>query len=149
MKISKGFTLIELLVVIAIIGILSSVVLSSLNSARAKARDAKRKMDLHSLELAVQLYYSTNGTYPDNAAGGGIPSWPSGYQAELTPYIPSLPLDPNNEGWRYYGSYRMTWAPDPNCNGQYVLWAYLEGGNAAANTCGFGSPHYFILLGSY
>ncbi|MCR4280780.1 MAG: type II secretion system GspH family protein [Candidatus Kaiserbacteria bacterium] len=52
---SRGFTLIELLVVIAIIGILSTVVLASLNSARQKGRDARRLEDLKSIANAIAI----------------------------------------------------------------------------------------------
>ena len=65
MKRTRGFTLIELLVVIAIIGMLSSVVLASLNTARAKARDARRVSDLKQMQLALELYYDSNGSYPN------------------------------------------------------------------------------------
>lgn len=63
MKNSRGFTLIELLVVIAIIGILSSVVLASLNSARSKGADANIKSNLNNLRTQAALYYDTNNHY--------------------------------------------------------------------------------------
>ena len=59
----KGFTLIELLVVIAIIGILSSVVLASLNTARGKGADAAIKSNLANMRAQAELYYDTNGGY--------------------------------------------------------------------------------------
>jgi prepilin-type N-terminal cleavage/methylation domain-containing protein len=59
----KGFTLIELLVVIAIIGILSSVVLASLNTARNKGADAAIKADIDSARAQAELFYDTGNTY--------------------------------------------------------------------------------------
>lgn len=62
-NLKKGFTLIELLVVIAIIGILSSVVLASLNTARAKGADAAVKSNLNNIRAQAELVYDTNQAY--------------------------------------------------------------------------------------
>ena len=63
-KNQTGFTLIELLVVIAIIGLLASIVLLALNSARSKSRDAKRIADMQQMASALELYYNDNNAYP-------------------------------------------------------------------------------------
>lgn len=62
-KQTKGFTLIELLVVIAIIGILSSVVLASLNSARGKGQLAKIKEELSSFRNQAAIYGSSSSDF--------------------------------------------------------------------------------------
>lgn len=64
----KGFTLIELLVVIAIIGILSGIVLASLNSARTKGNDAAIKANLSGIRAQAELLYSDNNCYGDAAS---------------------------------------------------------------------------------
>lgn len=59
----RGFTLIELLVVIAIIGILASVVLASLNSARDKGTDAANKSNLNNIRAQAEIIYDDDGDY--------------------------------------------------------------------------------------
>ncbi len=59
----KGFTLIELLVVIAIIGILATIVLTSLGSAQNKAKDSKISGQLSSMRAQAQLYSGTGTAF--------------------------------------------------------------------------------------
>ncbi len=70
----RGFTLIELLVVIAIIGILASVVLASLNSARAKGADAAIKSNLDNARSQAAIFFEDSGNGYDTvcAVGGGV-----------------------------------------------------------------------------
>jgi prepilin-type N-terminal cleavage/methylation domain-containing protein len=157
---NRGFTLIELLVVIAIIGVLASVVLSSMNQARMKGRDARRHADLKQFQVALEMYRTANRAYPIvncyPQAGpngqGDIDGWAGEYQdatwnytpcqtslqTALAPYIRSLPTDPigtDSTGYDYwYGSVR-------NGTG-YILLTYFE----ASNNLGLGCfPGYYCI----
>jgi type II secretion system protein G len=134
----KGFTLVELLVVISIIGLLASVVLVALNGARLKARDTKRKADLHQIQVALALYYDANNSqYPNCGAGGawniGVGSLDANWNTTgclitaLKPYISKLPVDPANNlaTWYYNGSYSYYYMARTDLQ-DYDLIAQLE-----------------------
>lgn len=113
-KKQSGFTLIELLVIISIIGLLASIVLTSLSSARAKGRDAKRIQDLKQMDTAIQLYIDKYGHAPYLGANNCTATNPIGYnpcasvsvaqkdnwailESELSEYLSKLPTDPCGE----------------------------------------------------
>lgn len=111
---TRGFTLIELLVVIAIIGILSAVVLTSLSSAREKARDARRVSDIKQIQLALELAYDTDGSYPATAT----------WDTTVANYMATVPTDPTTSAAYTY-----------ELNGSsYVIMAVLEGDNSVLDT---------------
>lgn len=92
-----GFTLIELLVVIAIIGVLASIVLASLNTARRKSRDARRVADIKQLQLALELYFDANSSaYPD-----ATPALAGATACGSQACIPAIPVDPLGGAYRY------------------------------------------------
>ena len=91
-KQKQGFTLIELLVVIAIIGLLSTLSILALNTARARARDAKRVADVKQVQTALEMYYNDVGDYPATATTGSPIYSSSGTYIRAVP-APPTPVD--------------------------------------------------------
>ena len=119
-KYQRGFTLIELLVVISIIGLLSSIVLTSVNSARKKARDARRIADVKQIQTALEFYYDKYGYYPGSgecSASTPNRNWSNSVQclssgrwlrdsaSNLAEFLPSDPIDPINQNNWSRGAY--------------------------------------------
>ena len=127
---TKGFTLIELMTAVAIIGILSAIVLVSVNSFRVKARDAKRLSDMAQMQAALEMYKNAYGRYPDSDMSG-VGTWDTtGNGTFITAlvangFLPRDLMDPTTND--YFGNYRYYryLAGHANCDpkggGFYVL----------------------------
>ncbi len=88
----RGFTLVELLVVVSIIAILSVTSYMALGGQTIKARDAKRKDDLTSIQNALEIYAIENdGKYPSSLMSSVIPK----------KYLSTIPKDPKGHDYVY------------------------------------------------
>jgi prepilin-type N-terminal cleavage/methylation domain-containing protein len=119
-KKNKGFTLIELLVVIAIIGILSTIVLVSMGSARAKARDARRQSDIRQIATAMELAYTDNGNAYVATGTWNATAKITSLPAPFTTYLATLPQDPVAS----VGGYN--WIGNTGTTTQYCIYATEE-----------------------
>ena len=159
----RAFTLIELLVVISIIGLLSTIAIVSMNSARSKARDTKRMADIKQIITAMQLYFDTNGTYPNTGSTGILPlsctngpnawyclglgnagsCWNGGSQhgctaldSALSSYMAKIPKDPDMANVGYTGdAYLYNFATTTWFTAAPILSWGMENGPTTAATC--------------
>ena len=135
----RGFTLIELLVVIAIIGILSGVVLASLNTARVKARNAQRISDARQVQLALEFFFDdqATGAYPTQAAAA---DWLAAQAWLNVTYLPQVPIEPvaGRQVYRYMSANNAT---------TYCFGVSLEGATGAINAPDNNRPACITSLG--
>lgn len=132
----QGFTLIELLVVIAIIGVLASVVLASLNTARRKSRDARRITDLKQVQLALELYFDASGEYPFS---GVSPNFAIDLAVLRPTYIPALSDDPSPGRDYYYRALNDSTGTACTSSGATCLYYHL-GADLEENNQNPGQP---------
>jgi len=148
-----GFTLLELMVTISIIAIVSAIGMTTFGQSQKLARDSRRKSDIRSIAIALELYYRTNKNYPKTAAISGEYRYSTD---ATTPWIPelttsfinSMPKDPVNSTtyrYYYYSGNTSGYISPPGCplnvdGGQYyLLYTNLENGSDPDR---LGAKHY-------
>ena len=139
MKKNAGFTLIELLIVIAIIGILSSIVLSSLSVARSKGKDAAAKSEMESIRSTASLYLDNfGGSYGSDGTDCANPT--SVFDSSRANNLNTIILDAQNKV--------NSTAVCANTATAYVVALPLQNGtNWCVDSQGFSDVTPFVLTG--
>lgn len=178
MRINKsGFTIVELIVVIVVIAILATLTFVSYNGVQAKTRDDRRVTDVSTIEKAMELYYSDNGSYPvPTGATGSIinPAWYSSQDSSWSMLEnllvgsqaiddSALPVDPTNTSISVLNSTGYGYAVFVNPGGycgaakgqMYLIVYHLENmpkqrkSDGSCNTSPLGDTYYDNYGSSY
>lgn len=136
MKKSRGFTLVEIVIVVAILAILAMVmILGNVLNQVQKARDARRKQELATIQRLLEDYYNDNNRYlpVDQTSVDGLGCITN--SKRFSPYLPKLPCDPQYFNRTYF------YVSDDNSYQKYRIYAQMENGkdsDVLNNPCGGG-----------
>ena len=122
----KGFTLVEIVVVIGIMAVLSSIIYSSFDGAKAQSRDQQRLADISTIQLGLELYFNQHGSYPQQL--GELVT-----NSDNVKYVANIPTPPSRadeDNYKYnYVPLTKSGVGGTRCV-SYHLWTTFERGNA-------------------
>lgn len=146
---TKGFTIVELLIVIVVIAILAAITIVAYNGIQGRARDSQRVADMQSIVKALELYKTTNGSYPAAVPTANASGWEVSTDGTTTTNflnalttsrtIAKVPLDPVNTGTVVNSS-----SLGPDYSGSPKLYFYFRYA-AGASGCDATRGDYYVL----